>query len=152
MLIARKVKETVMCFYRRLQKGVKQAKKNDVFFMVIVIFALYVFLAVLGIGCPIKFLTGISCAGCGMTRGWKALLHLDVQKAFFYHPLFWTPPVIVVLFALKNKINVKIYKACLYIIILAFLIVYLCRIIGDDPVVLFEPEKGIIIKIIKLIF
>ncbi|MDE7047571.1 MAG: DUF2752 domain-containing protein, partial [Lachnospiraceae bacterium] len=30
----------------------------------------YGLFTVLGIGCPIKFITGISCMGCGMTRAW----------------------------------------------------------------------------------
>ena len=32
---------------------------------------LYTAMESIGITCPIKFITGISCAGCGMSRAWK---------------------------------------------------------------------------------
>ncbi len=46
--------------------------------------------------CPIKAVTGIPCPGCGMTRAWLSVLRLDIRKAFAYHPMFWTAPVIAV--------------------------------------------------------
>ena len=42
----------------------------------------------LGITCPIRFLTGISCPGCGMTRALLSALRFDFQAAFFYHTLW----------------------------------------------------------------
>ena len=33
----------------------------------------YVLIESLGVTCPIRFLTGISCAGCGMSRAWLSL-------------------------------------------------------------------------------
>ena len=33
---------------------------------------LYIVLECFGITCPIKFITGVSCAGCGMSRAWLA--------------------------------------------------------------------------------
>ena len=33
--------------------------------------------SVFGITCPILFLTGISCAGCGMSRAWFCVLRMD---------------------------------------------------------------------------
>lgn len=38
--------------------------------------------------CPIKWLFGMDCPGCGMTRAFKALIWLDIPSAFSYHPLF----------------------------------------------------------------
>ena len=55
----------------------------------------YVLLESLGVTCPIRFLTGISCAGCGMSRAWLSLLRLDLAGALYYHPLFWLPWVSV---------------------------------------------------------
>ena len=49
---------------------------------------LYVALEAFGVTCPIRFLTGISCAGCGMSRAWLSLLRLDLAGAVYYHPLF----------------------------------------------------------------
>lgn len=106
----------------------------------------------IGITCPIKFITGISCAGCGMSRAWMAFLHLDIAKAFAYHPLFWLVPIAVIVLLCKSKINIKIYKIIIFTIIIMFAIVYMCRLIwsGDD-VVVFEPENNILFRIIRII-
>lgn len=37
--------------------------------------------------CPLRWLTGLFCAGCGSTRALHALLHGDVGKAFAFNPL-----------------------------------------------------------------
>ena len=38
-------------------------------------------------GCPIRLVTGVSCAGCGMTRALHALAHGEVLRAFSMNPL-----------------------------------------------------------------
>ena len=40
-----------------------------------------------GIGCPILYVIGIPCPGCGMTRAVLACLRLDFAAAFRYHPM-----------------------------------------------------------------
>jgi len=37
--------------------------------------------------CPFRALTGLSCPGCGSTRGLHRLLHGDVVSAFEFSPL-----------------------------------------------------------------
>ena len=37
--------------------------------------------------CPVKNCFGISCFGCGMTRGFISILHFDLKKAFEYNVL-----------------------------------------------------------------
>ena len=37
--------------------------------------------------CPINYFLGICCPGCGMTRGFFAILRLDFYAAFHYHVL-----------------------------------------------------------------
>ena len=70
--------------------SLKALKEEIAALAVIAVF--YMVLQGLGISCPIKFVTGISCAGCGMTRAWKVLLfHGDFRQAFYYHPLFLLP-------------------------------------------------------------
>ena len=68
-------------------------KKKDAVCIALIL-ALYTVLAIAGIGCPIKFMTGISCPGCGMTRAWLSVLHIDFGSAFAFHPLFWILPVV----------------------------------------------------------
>jgi hypothetical protein len=37
--------------------------------------------------CPLYSLTGLACPGCGMTRGFHALLHGDISSALGYNLL-----------------------------------------------------------------
>ena len=68
---------------------------KDNFKFILIIACFYILLECVGITCPIKFITGISCAGCGMSRAWISLLKLDLKNAFYYHPLFWSVPILL---------------------------------------------------------
>lgn len=106
---------------------------------------LYGGMQLFGITCPIKFLTGISCAGCGMTRAYLALLHFDLKQAFYYHPLFWVPPIVFVTFLAKKNLNRHIYRGILFISAALFIFVYLYRLFwGNDTIVVFQPENGLL--------
>lgn len=114
------------------------------------IIAVYAIMQCFGITCPIKYITGISCAGCGMTRAWIALLHLDISAAFMYHPLFFLPPLALILFLCRTKLNKKVYYFCCGIILAAFIIVYLYRMIYvHDDIVVFEPQNNIIFRTLR---
>lgn len=131
----------------------KQKKeRKELICAVTAVVILYTAMESIGITCPIKFITGISCAGCGMSRAWIAFLQLDMAKAFEYHPLFLLPPIAVIVLLCKSKINIKIYKIIIFTIIIMFAIVYICRLIwsGDD-VVVFEPQNNILFRIIRII-
>ena len=130
----------------------KSHRRIEVITSVAAVVVLYVILESFGVTCPIKYITGISCAGCGMSRAWISLLHFNIHDAFMYHPLFFLPPVVVIAMLFKSKINIKIYKIIIFTIIIMFAIVYICRLIwsGDD-VVVFEPEKNILFRIIRVI-
>lgn len=107
---------------------------------------LYGGMFLLGITCPIKFLTGVSCAGCGMTRAWLSLLRLDVRSAFIYHPLFWAPPVAVWVLLCRNKMSKTWLRLILFTMAVLFVIVYLYRMISGSAIVVFEPENNIVFK------
>ena len=111
------------------------------------IFLLYVFFFVSGIGCPIKFLTGVSCMGCGMTRAWRQLLRLHFKRAFAYHPLVLLPiPAVFVLF-FREKIPSKWYKVLVYLMIAAFVAVYVIRMASQgQSVVVFAPKEGFLYR------
>lgn len=130
----------------------RKNERKELICAVTAVVVLYTAMELIGITCPIKFITGISCAGCGMSRAWMAFLQLDIAKAFEYHPLFWLVPIAVIVLLCKSKINIKIYKIIIFTIIIMFAIVYICRLIwsGDD-VVVFEPEKNILFRIIRVI-
>ena len=71
---------------RKLSKKITPKQRKDISAIAAIVLVYLMYFAV-GIRCPIKFLTGISCAGCGMTRAWWFFLHGDLRKAFYYHPL-----------------------------------------------------------------
>lgn len=128
----------------------RRLNRIEVITSVAVVVVLYVILESFGVTCPIKYITGISCAGCGMSRAWIALLHFNLHEAFMYHPLFFLPPVVVIVMLLKSKINIKFYKIFMFTMAGAFVIVYLYRMfIGTGDIVVFEPQNNIIFRIIR---
>lgn len=118
--------------------------------LAIVVIFVYWVLDILGIGCPIKYFTGISCAGCGMTRAWLSILRLDFLSAFYYHPLFWIPPIAIVGILFKSKIPSKVYNIGMWFTILIFVAVYIFRLFYlEDTVVEIDYINGAIYKWIK---
>ena len=59
------------------------------------------------IGCPFRFIFGVPCPGCGVTRAWFSFLSGDLIKAFDYHPLFLLMSVVILLLIVKNG---KLFK------------------------------------------
>lgn len=121
---------------------------------VVAVVLLYGIFNALGIGCPIKFATGISCIGCGMTRAWLSLLHLDIKRAFYYHPAFWLPPIVLIVLYLKYKKNEKIlkyYHGIMFSVITVFVTIYIFRILcPNNDIVIFQPENNILSRIIQI--
>ncbi len=117
---------------------------------VLAIVLLYAVLESLGVTCPIKFLTGISCAGCGMSRAWLAIIRGDFAAAFSFHPLFWLPCAAVMLYVFRRKIPEHLYKGCWIGTVLLALAVYLVRMLDPgDTVVVFHPEEGLLARLIR---
>ena len=82
---------------------------------------------IISFGCPIKKILGISCPGCGLTRAYKSLMHGNIKQAFYYHPLFWTIPILG-----YTAITIPKYeKQILITTILMFNIVYFIRLITN---------------------
>ena len=128
----------------------RRLNRIEVITSVAAVVVLYVILESFGVTCPIKYITGISCAGCGMSRAWISLLHFNIHDAFVYRPLFFLPPVVVIVMLLKSKINIKIYKIFMFTMAGAFVIVYLYRMfIGTGDIVVFEPRNNILFRIIR---
>lgn len=92
-------------------------------------------LYLLDIGCVFRLLTGIPCAGCGMTRAWLAALRLDFAAAIAYHPLFWVVPVVFALAVLRDgaaspRVRRRIDAACV-VLTVAIVAVWVVRLV--DP-------------------
>ncbi|MBP3783981.1 MAG: DUF2752 domain-containing protein [Butyrivibrio sp.] len=127
-------------------------KIKDAILAILAVAFVYTIFYITKIGCPIKFLTGISCMGCGMTRAYLSLLHLDFGGAFRYHPLFPIPVIAAVIFLFRSRISQKIVKVLLFTTIVLFSIIYLLRILDpSDTVVVFEPANGAVVRGIHMI-
>lgn len=120
----------------------KPVKKED-WAAVAAIIGMYGMMGMMGITCPILFMTGISCAGCGMTRAWLSLFRLDFGAAFYYHPLFWLPALLIVLFLFEKRI----FKQWYWLWAALFLFVYGIRMFaGQGEIVVFRPEEGFLYR------
>lgn len=102
-----------------------------------------------GIGCPIRYMTGIPCAGCGMTRAAVALVLLDFKQALHYHPMVYALPIFVALYFLARHKG-KSGNAILWIACALFIITYLIRIlIFKDAVLAIDITDGKIWKTVQ---
>ena len=88
---------------------------------------LYFVLHITGIGCPIRYLTGVSCAGCGMTRAWISFAHMDWRDAFYYHPLLFWPVIAAILYLFRKRKKEKVYRIVWLTLIFMILIIYVVK-------------------------
>ena len=131
-------------------------KKRDLK-AILIIGLMYLLLELLGVTCPIKFLTGVSCAGCGMSRAWLALVRGDFISAFSFHPLLLLPVPAALLLMFRKKLPRRLCALTLWGIVGAFLAVYILRMLNPaDSVVVFRPREGFIWRaaefVVNLIF
>lgn len=108
----------------------------------------YVALETLGVTCPIKYFTGISCAGCGMSRAWLALLRLDLPAAFAYHPLVLAPLVAALLLLFQKRLPRRVFSVGLWSCGLLFVVVYFIRLALPGDVVVFAPKTGAVWRLL----
>lgn len=115
---------------------------------------IYVIMMIMGITCPIKFFTGVSCPGCGMSRACISFLRLNFEASFYYHPMLLSLPVTaatLLFFRLKKK--EKAYNITLYIFAFLMFAVYLYRLIWlDGEIVVFNPKSGAIFRGLNKLF
>jgi hypothetical protein len=122
--------------------------------LILTLAVLLAVMSLLQVPCIIKYLTGISCPGCGMSRACISALQLDFAAAFAYHPLWIALP-----FSLGGLLLCKIrgyrraFAILLSISVLLLVAVYLWRMLaGCSDVVAFEPQNGLIARSIRAIF
>lgn len=110
------------------------------------------FMTITGIGCPIRWFTGISCPGCGMSRAFMALLRLDFADAFRYHPMIYPLLIFIPYYFLgseKTPRRRKLKKILLAVMIIMIFFVWIFRIFHEDSVVRIDPANGVMIKYLK---
>ena len=87
-----------------------------------------------------------------MTRAVMQILKLDFNKAFYFHPMVFSLPIIAILFIKKDKINPVILNSLLVIIIVLFMIVYVMRLLDiNDEIVYADIERSFVYKFIKIL-
>lgn len=126
-------------------------RKNDAAAL-LGIAVLYLCMELVGITCPIRFVTGVSCAGCGMSRAWLALLRLDFAQAFRYHPLCLVPVPAALLLLFRRRLPRRVSYAALGGIAALFLAVYAVRLADPaDWIVVFEPANGLLGRLLGFV-
>ena len=91
-----------------------------------------------GWNCPIKYLTGVPCPGCGLSRALAALLRLDFRTALRFHPMvFVLPPVVLyALFGKKPLLGSKnLERVLLWSVIVLDIAIWLIRLALHDPLI-----------------
>jgi lipid-A-disaccharide synthase-like uncharacterized protein len=119
---------------------------------VVLVCLVYFLMELAGITCPILWITGISCAGCGMTRAMISLLKGDLVSAFRFHPLFWMPFAVGIVYLMRERISARQIKWIRYVVAVLGGVTYLIRMMMQtDSVVVFQPECGMIVRMIRKI-
>ena len=98
-------------------------------------------------GCPIRFIFGICCPGCGMSRAVMAVLRLDFEAALHYHPLVFVLPIAVVVYFIRDKIPKKLMTILCTAAILILVTVFVIRLTGDSPIVYWDLSKGALYRL-----
>ncbi len=121
---------------------------SDFFVPILSVCLLYGFYQLMNITCPIKYVLGISCPGCGMTRAFLSLLRLDFGAAFYFHPMWPLIIVMAVLYLLfwRKRRLMDLIFVCFSIILLITYLVRLC--FTETDIVVFNISEGLIYKII----
>lgn len=128
-------------------------------------------LLVSGIGCPIRYLTGIPCPGCGMTRACFGLLFGDptpmlppyapsvygegllgnVRYAMHFHPLVLVvPPALLYLLFGRRPLLGSTRRELAFVAGLCGLMVavYVLRLALHDPVLAIDLDNGLIARML----
>lgn len=127
--------------------------KNAGTFLLILLLYI-VFMKLTGIGCPIRWFTGIPCPGCGMTRALFALLHLDFFGAFSCHPMIYPLLIFLPWYFLAEHTTPRkkrIKNFILTVMIILAISVWIFRIFHEDSIVYIDLSDSVMIKCLKSI-
>ena len=122
-----------------------------------IIFAvILIILIILGIyQCPLKYIFGLSCPFCGMTRAISYAIHFNFKMAFYCH-LFWPIVIIGIIIHILYEFNIlKKYKKIMMILLYIFVILnffyYIYRFSNGSDIVYFNFKESLLYRIIHLI-
>lgn len=104
--------------------------------------------------CPFDFLWGISCPGCGMTRALSAFfIEHNLQKAFYFHPLFpvvlLAVPLLFLHFSRLHRFRRKTVQLFLSVFCFLFVTVYIIRLFLCPELVSIHVEQGLFFRLLS---
>ena len=96
------------------------------------IVAIVVIMYCFEIPCLFKFAFDIPCPGCGMTRAYLSLIKLDFIAALNFHPMFWSIPLLGLLYLFDGKLFKSQWLNYLIIaaIFAGFILCWIINLIG----------------------
>lgn len=98
-----------------------------------------------GWNCPIKYLTGVPCPGCGLSRALAALLRLDFWTALAVSPDGFVLPAVVLyaLFGKKPLLGSKnLERMLLWSVIVLDIAIWLIRLALHDPLIFLKISRS----------
>ena len=124
---------------------------RDVLYMLLFLVAYCAIAMLLSLPCPIRWLTGVSCPGCGITRASVALCRLDFRQAVYYNPsVFIVIAAVLLVIVFRNSRKAK--KWIVGTAAVMMVLVYICRMaIFKTPVLQFDPASGAIPRFFRWI-
>jgi putative exporter of polyketide antibiotics len=139
--------------YNTLIGTSRREKLKERLKLCLIIGSIYLGLSIFSVGCPLRFLSGIPCPGCGMTRAVWYALQLDFASAVYYHPLFFLAPLMVLLFLFESYLPPKFIRIAWGFIITLFLLIYLLRLLlFQNEVVRIDIRSGAVLRLFYNIF
>ncbi len=109
--------------------------------------------------CPFEIILGVPCPSCGITRATIQAFKFDFLKAFYFHPLFFLAPIVLVVIIYNEyKYINKIYKSNIFwsILVILLVVVFILRLIYQYPNEVLKINENsllqIIIRFIKSLF
>lgn len=129
----------------KIKRIVEERNKRNA---LLIIAGIIVLMYLLSLPCPILYVTGIPCPGCGMTRAFVHLVQLDFVEAFHYHPLCFFLPFFAGVFLFRKRMPRKVYNLCLFIVISIFFTTYFLRLFNPtDTVIKIDLSNGLFYRL-----
>lgn len=133
----------------------EKLRQNRELLLILTVVGIYVAVAyILSLKCPVVWITGFSCPGCGITRALVSVCKLDFAGAWYYNPMiFYLIPAVPVFLIAQLCKKDKLMQTLLCVTVGLMIAVYLVRLlILHSPVLETDPANGLIGQCLDLLF